>query len=392
MKKYEFRDALEAAVPEASADFGYAVRQTIAELARNEVGSETPLPMKPTVNKRRVLTVVLAAALLVAAVATAATLLSRNVFDVTMGDMPTNASALTQYNLAKETIGDAEITVKEAAYDGMTLYLVYSIRDTTATEQFGAVDKDTDERRLRQEDYERIEKLGVGWWWDNLWIDGKSVSMPNMSGGDDLPGEDPGEILYYMQYRLDQENMFLDGKDVEIALPVGERQTADSLIRTEDGLAKPEKGMVAFRMDCSSRDQVTTETPNILKEGPRWSAKVSKVVYSPIQMYVTLDWAVKPEVLEAFIAENSDGYYENDVKLWDYDGLEICGGEIMSLKLVDKDGKPVFETTSGFYGCKGAGNDQAWYTFPYAEKYPDIMYLAPESDGELDMTQAIRVK
>ncbi len=392
MKKYEFRDALEAAVPEASANFGYAVRQTLAALARSEQENTAPVPAKPMMPKRRVLTIVLAATMLVAAVATAATLLARNVFDVTMGDTPMNAKALTQYDLAKETIGDAEIAVKEAAYDGMTLYIVYSIRDLTATEQLGVVDKGTGERRLREEDYQRIEKLGVGWWWDNLWIDGRSVNMPNMSGGDDLPGDQPGEALYYMQYRLDQENVFLDGKDVEIAMPVGVRQTGDSLTQTENGIAKPEKGVVAFRLDCSSREQVTTETPDFPMEGSKWTAKATKVVYSPLQMYVTLDWAIKPEVLAAYIAENGDGYYENGQKLWDYDGLEICGGEMMGLILVDKDGKPVFDAMGGFYGCGGASDTQAWYTFPYAEKYPETMFLAPEIDGEVDMTQAIKVK
>ncbi len=391
MKKHELRDALAAAVPEAAPIFGSAMRATLAELARQENERQGTPIAKRVMNKRRALTLVLAVLLLVAAVATAATLLARDLFDVTMGDTPTNAASLTQYNLAKETVGSAEITVREAAYDGMTLYIVYSIRDLTATEPLGAADE-SGERRLREEDYARIEGLGVGWWWDNLWIDGKSVNMPNMSGGEDLPGEENGEALYYMQYRLDQENVFLDGKSVEIALPIGERQAFESLIRTDEGIAKPEKGMVTFRLDCSSRGQVATEEPNLTTEAAKWRAKVSKVVYTPLQMYVTLDWAVKPEVMAAYIAENGDGYYENGVKLWAYDGAEVCGGEIMSMKLVDEGGKPVFETMRGYYGCKGMGAEQAWYTFPYAERYPEKMYLAPEVGGEVDMAQAVRVK
>ena len=64
-------------------------------------------------------------------------------------------------------------------------------------------------------------------------------------------------------------------------------------------------------------------------EGESWSAKVSRAVYSPIQLYLTVDWTIKPDVLAAYIAENGDGYYENGVKLWDYDALEVCGSEIM---------------------------------------------------------------
>lgn len=393
MKKREFQHALEMIVPETPPVFASAVRDTLAGLARCAEKEENA-PMKPIVNKRRTLTLILAAILLLAAVATAATLLSRNVFDVTMGDTPQNAPALTQYDLAKETVGNAEITIKEAAYDGMALYVVYGIRDVTATEPMGAAEEGSGERRLTQEDFERIEKLDVGWWWDNLWIDGKMVNMPNMSGGDNLPGVEPGEALYYMQYRLDQENVFLDGKNVEIAMPIGQRQEYDSLVIDPNtgAIVKPEKGMVTFHLDCSSRERVTTETPGILMEGPKWSAKVSQVVYSPIQMYVTVDWEIKPGVLEKYIAENGDGYYQDGVRLWSYDGLEVCGGEIMSLRLVDESGNPVFETMEGFYGCGGASATQVWYTFPYTEEYPEKMYLAPEIDGEIDLTQKIQVK
>lgn len=393
MKKFELRHKLEAAVPEASPLFGRALRETLAGLARQEELRGESAPAKPMIPKRRALVFILAAILLVAAVAAAATLLARNVFDVTLGDTPSNAASLTQYNLASERVGDARITVREAAYDGMTLYIVYSIRDMAATQPWGGEDE-SGYRYLRQEDYEAVEKLGVGWWVDHIWIDGEAVDMPNMSGGEELPGEEPGEALYYMQYRLDQVDLYLEGKNVEIALPIGERQPLDSLVISREpyAIAKPEKGMVTFHMDCSSREQVKTETPNILLEGPRWSAKASQVVYSPIQMYVTLEWAIRPEALEEYIAENGDGYYENGVKLWDYDALEICGGDIMNLRLVDGSGKPVFETMKGFYGCGGAGNTQAFYTFPYAPEYPDIMYLAPEIEGKIDMELGIRLK
>lgn len=394
MKKHDFHDALKAAIPDASLSFGFALRKTIAGFAQPEGEKEGPMPMKPVISKRRALTVVLAAMLAVAAVATAAALIARNVFDVTMGDTPANAASLTHYNLAKERIGDAEIAIREAAYDGMTLYILYSIRDLTATQPLGAFDAQTGERLLRSEDYDRIDKLGVGWWWDSLWIDGEPVSMPNMSSFEDLPGEEPGEIRYYAQYRLDQAGVFLYSESTEIALPIGERQPMAVLTITQEPyhVAKPQKGMVTFHMDCSNRDQVIAKTPDIPTDAGQWRAKVSRVVYSPIQLYVTLDWEIKPDVLRDYIAENGDGYYENGVKYWDYDGLAVCGSEIMSMTLVDGNGKPMFETLQGFYGCKGAGNTEAWYTFPYAEKYPDTMYLAPEIGGELDMTKAVRVR
>lgn len=391
MKKYEVRQALQAVVPDVPPRFGNALRETLAQLACQE--GEGTAPRRPMMRKRRALALALIAVLLLAAVAAAATLLARNVFDVTLGDTPVGAASLTQSNLAREVVENAEITVKEAAYDGMTLYILYGIRDMTATRQLGAEDE-RGYRYLRQEDYQRIESLGVGWWVDHIWIDGNAVDMPSMSGGDTLPGEEPGEALYYMQYRLDQVELYLEGTHVEIALPIGQRQSLDSLAVSRDPyrVAKPDRGMVTFSMDCSSREQVVTQTPNLPTEGPRWSARVTQVVYSPIQMYVTLEWAVRPEALEAYTAENGDGYYQDGVKLWDYGGLEVAGDEIMSLRLVDAGGKPVFETMQGFYGCGGVGNTQAFYTFPYAPEYPQEMYLAPEIQGKIDMALGIRVK
>lgn len=393
MTKSSIRNRMNAAIPDMPSGFHNAVTQTLTGLAQIAPEERAHTAAKPALNRRRVLAIALAAALMLAAVAVAATLM-HGVFDVTLGDEPANASALTQTNLARETVGNAEITVKEAAYDGMALYILYSIRDRTADQPLGTLDSQTGEQTIMEDGQARIDALGVGLWLDNLWMDGQVVHMPNMSKGYSLPGEENSEMLYYNQYRLDQENLYLDGKNVEIALPIGEWQAAESLARDPQTgeLLKPEKGMITFHMDCSIRNGIVTETPNILMEGKKWSAKVSKAVYSPIQLYITVDWTIKPEVLAAYIAENGDGYYENGVKFWDYDALEVCGSEIMNLQLVDQNGKPVFETTQGYYGCGGASVTQAWYTFPYAETYPGSMYLAPEINGEPDMSQAIPVR
>ena len=409
MKKTDIRTRMNQTVPAMPAGFHSAITQTLAGLAQEapeaapgiaEKPAVTNAAMhiikpaaKPAVNCRRVLVIALAATLLLAAVAAAATIL-RGVFEVTLGDAPANAPALTQTDLVRETVGNAEITVKQAAYDGMTLSILYGIRDTAANEPLGTPNTRSGERALTESDEARIVALGVGAWLDNLWIDGQIVHMPNMSATYSLPGTENGEILYYNLYRLDQENLVLDGKNVEIALPIGKRQKAESLARDPQTgeLLKPQQGMVTFHMDCSARNGIVTETPNMLMQGTNWSAKVSKAVYSPIQLYITVDWTIKPDVLAAYIAENGDGYYENGIKLWDYDALEVCGSEIMNLQLVDQAGKPVFENMQGYYGCGGASATEAWYTFPYAESYPSPMYLAPELDGEPDMSQAIRVR
>ena len=392
MKRRELNHALKAAIPQASPLFAQAIRGTIAQLKRADALKEEPVKMKIT--KRRTMTIVLAAIVLVATAAVAATLFTHGLFDVTMGNTPQNAASITQYNLARETVDNTEITVKEAAYDGMALYILCGVRDQKADEPLGTVDEDTGERFFLMDDYDSLDTMNVRLWLDGLWIDGRHVGMPAMSVTDELPGAENGEVLYYYMLRLDQIGLYLDGRDVEITLPIGEPQEYETLTADpETGeLEQPGAGVITFRMDCSGRDQIPVAHPNVVAESTNWSAKASQVVYSPLRLYITVDWEIKPEVLDAYIAENGDGYYENGEKMWDYDALEVCGGDLMYMRLVDETGQPVFDAMHGYYGCNSVSNTQAWFTFPYAQTYPDTMYLAPEIDGELDMAQAVRVR
>ena len=393
MKKREFVERLDAMIPQTPPCFHHALLQTLEEIAAEEKEGEEII-MTPVRKKSYTLAIVLAVVLLLAAVATAATLLRHNVFEVTMGDVPSKGGEMIQYDLAEETVGNFEIKIREAAYDGMSLYIAYSIRDLTAEEPMGVAEAEDGIRYLSVEDAEKMADWNVGWWWDNIWIDGEAIDMPSMSGGEETGSDTPGELLSYQQYRLDQEGVFLTGDRVEIALPIGERQTIDAIVRDPESgqVLLPEKGMVTFYLDCSSRDEVVTATPNEVTHGEQWDAQVSSVVYSPIQMYITLDWNVHENAMEAYIAENGDGYYIDGEKMWDYNGLDVCGGVIMSLELVKKDGTPVFASMRGYYGCGGCGPEEAWFTFPYLEEYPDEMFLAPVGENGADMTQAIRVR
>lgn len=352
---------------------------------------------KPPVRRARRLSfgTALLIALLLAAIAVAATLLSHSVFEMTMGATPENGARITQYNLAKQSFGECDVEIREAAYDGMSLYVVYSIRDRSADGLLGEADENG-VRYLGGTSMPAMERDDIGWWCDHLWIDGKSVDMPNMSGGETIGGDANGEILYYMMYRLDQVDLYLDGKSVEIAMPIGKRQALDSLVYHEETglLDMPKAGLIAFRLDCSLREGVTTERPNIVLDAPDFTAKVSEAVYTPIQLYLTLDTQVKPAAMDAFIAENGEGFYDEQGKLlWPYTGLDVIESWSMNLALVDAAGKPVFERMEGFYGCQGAGAERAWYTFPYREDYPREMYLAPTLPvGGADMTRAVRVR
>jgi len=388
-------DTLNGSFTHVPKGFDMAMRRSFAQIHRQEGQSAAPGRYARRLSFGTVALIIL----LVAAIAVAATLLTHNVFDITMGATPKNAAGITKYDLAKQSFEHCDIEVKEAAYDGMSLYIVYSVRDRGATELLGEVDE-AGIRRPSSEGMAAMEAVmaedNIGWWWDNLWIDGDSVNMPAMSGGDTIAGEEPGELLFYMMYRLDQEKLYLSGTDVEIAMPIGEKQPSESLVQNaETGkIEKPGAGLVTFHLDCSIRADVTTTTPNAEVDLPDMTAKVSEVVYSPIQMYVTVDAQAKQSAMDAYIAENGEGCVDEQGRTqWKYDGLDIIEPWVSNLRLVDGQGKPVFDSMDGFYGYQGASANQAWYTFPYMENYPDEMWLAPmDENGVADMAQALQVK
>lgn len=402
MKSNRLRTQLQQAVPEMPATFDLAMRNALNDILSQEALTNAAPARKPGAGRglrRRMVAYVLAALLLLGAVAVAATYLQHNVFEATMGDNPQNSGAITKYDLAHATVGNCDIDIREAAYDGMALYVVYSIRDRTMTEPLGELSDPNDPsgyRYLNEQAYEMLERNNVGWWFDALWIDGRDTNMPSMSGGMEVGSETPGEILFYMMYRLDQEQLYLTGTDVEIAMPIGERQSFDILEHDpETGLIlKPSKGLVTFRLDCSIRNGVTVAHPNEEAKLDNLTAWTSEVTYSPIQMYITLGMRVDENAMAKFIDENGDGYYDEDGNLlWAYDGMELVQEWIGGVTLVDQTGKPVFDSMDGFYGNQGYGADVAWFTFPYLESYPDEMYLAPMMDSTTaDMTQAVRVK
>lgn len=394
MKRDDLRVQLEQAVPEVPADFDAAMRRTLAGIVAEE-GREKSRP----ISGRRLALLILVIALLLASAAVAA--IRFEIFDSIFGAMPRNADQVMQGNLYQTTINDVEITIKEAGYDGMTLYLMYSYRMLDVDTPFGAGEG------ISEEAAQMLAEHNVGWWIDQLWFDGVSMDMPANSGGVTNGSEIPGEIIECQYWRLDNENVFLNGK-VAISLPIGERQSLEDYYigehpekyDAEGRTLLPEKGVVTFTLDATDmRAKVTEAEPNIIADLPDLTASVSKVSYTPIMMYITLKLDVKQEAMDAYIEANGEGMYfgENNDQLIPYSGMDVFSGWIGGLTLVDGKGQEVFtdmQSEYGFYfGNNGYGDHWAEYLFPYAESYPDEMWLAPrDMNGNIDMTLAVRVR
>jgi len=259
MKKNEIRRQMGQITPGVPISFHEAMEGTLGLICRQEAakGSADTMNIPTKSFKRRTLVLVMAAVLVIATAAIAAGL-HYGLFDTLLGAGRENAEAFIQRDLAKVSYNECDVEVKEAAYDGISLYLVYSVRDRAATAPVGVYDETIKRWFADELSLPAMQRDNIGWWTDNIWINGKSVDMPNMSGGDTMGSDTPGELLFYQMYRLDQENVFLDGK-VEIALPIGERQPPDSLIvhRDPDYVDLPTKGMVTFALDTSAREGQT---------------------------------------------------------------------------------------------------------------------------------------
>ena len=314
--------------------------------------------------------------------------------------VPESAGQLVQKNLYQETVNNVEITVLEAAYDGRSLFLEYSYRmldvdhplGITAAEMYG----DEQPEDVASNDYvyglsddgeEQLYVHNVGWWQDNFWIDGTPLDdMPDGSGQYITGTAVPGELIETDIWRLDNVGVSLEGK-VQISLPIGDRQ---DYMDYRDGRL-PDKGVITFEFDAGDTvSALRVFHPEGETVVPVATVKVRETVFSPMLTYIRMDLSVEPEVLEAFIAENGEGYMDDDGELlWPYGPMDVFGEWIESLTLTDGSGTVLFPDTCG---PEAYSDEEAEFLCPYLETVPEALYLAPvDENGVADMSQAVPV-
>lgn len=352
------------------------------------------------VKKKLSFGLVLALVLTLATVAVAAAM-HWGVFDNLIGGDIQNADTVMQSNLHQETVNNVEITIKEAGYDGRTLWLATSYRLLDVEEPFGHLQGDG----IPMEWEGVLQSHRVGWWMDAMWINGQEINMPGDSYST-MDGSDvPGELLVYEAWRLDNEGVTPNGS-MEIALPIGDTQSVTDYSRKEhpefyndDGMMKtPDKGMVTFTFEPNTVD-IRTEHPCIQADLPLVTAQVSEVVYSPIMTYVTLGLEVKPNAMDAYVQEHGSSVTmtdEGNQQSFDYSysGQDVFSAWVESLVLVDGNGEKLFSNMNDLfgYGLTGYHDTEAEFLFPYQESWPDEMYLAPMNGEAVDMSLAVKLK
>ncbi len=400
MKQESFRRELNNLTPDVPEVFHQRVEAFLQEKVDQEVNMKKSTKRALATGARfssRALILALVAVLALGTVAFAAT--QWGIFDSLsdiLGAQPPTADDVLQSNLHQETVNGVEITIREAGYDGKTLFLQYSYCLPGISEPVGQVSAKTGERMLTDDDLALLAEHNVGWWVDAFWVNGQPMDMANNSGGNHHGSEIPGEIIRTEYWRLDNNDVELNGK-VEIALPIGEKQPAEYRKAIFDMASEqytlPDKGVVTFTFDASNiLSRVVKTTPNITTVTPDVTVRVSEVAYTPLMTYITLVMEPNADSIAAFKAENGAGFYaEDNTLLWEYNGADVYSAWISELQLVDGNGKPVFP---GHWGNNGCGEVWAEFTYPYMdpENLPEQLWLAPVDGGVADMTCAIRVK
>lgn len=303
------------------------------------------------------------------------------------------ASAYIAHDLAEVETNGYRVRVEEAVYDGMTLYVRYSIRDMSCDHLLGETNVDTGRRMLNEQEITAFDHAPVGWWTDNLWINGQNVDMPGLSGGETCAGDENGEIVVSEMYRLDQVGVFLSG-DVQIDLPIGEKQHYDyemwqSMLKEDGTFRKPDAGIVSFTLNCDAPVTHYADGERvILPDGT--AAWVESADDTPVKLYVTVRFEISDAQREAFRAENGEGYVFPDGTVMPFDDVDMVGSWVYGLTLVDADGKPLRASLGYGEGNWGVGSGVADYVFSHEDAYPEQVYLAPQmGEDSADMAWAI---
>lgn len=403
MKQETFRRELKNLTPDVPEVFHQRVDAFLQEKVDQEVNMKESTKRALYMGGRfssHALIFALVAVLMLGTVAYAAT--QWGIFDTLtwLGTQPPTADSVMQGKLHTETINGVEITIEEAGYDGKTLFLQYSYRFPGVTEQLGEVMGKKGVRMLTEDDLALFDQYGIGWWIDAFWVNGQCMDMAGGSGSEDRPGKNPGEIIHTEYWRLDNIDVELTG-EVEIALPIGERQPlSEYTLRdhpekydADQNLIKPDKGLVTFTFDAKDTlSRVVKTNPNIATVTPDVTVRVSEAAYTPLMTYITLAMEPNPDSIAAYKAQHGEGWIDEDGNLlWAYTGMDVYGAWISSLQLVDGEGTMIFLDNGG---CNSCGEDWAEFTYPYmdAENLPEQLWLAPVGNGVADMEYAIRVK
>lgn len=294
------------------------------------------------------------------------------------------ASGLVRIAEVSATVGDVIVSIDEVAYDGVTAYVCYMLKDTKATEPFGTLDGDHYLLDGTETDVFAAKK--VGWWQDRIQVNGQEYSMP-LAGGQSFGSDEPGVVRHYLSIRLDQAGIAY-GEAETLGLPITDKDCTDG-------------GYLTVQLSAVAKDKLTIERQDVSAALGDTAATAVETVFTPIKMYVTVKLApVAAAVTEQQGVEQAE-IDQQASKTPELTGLKvdqqwaavsINSKWASSAVVADADGKVVKAMMQGFSGPAAIGADMAMFEFTAMDKYPGELYLAAVGDdGNPDMSKAVRI-
>lgn len=254
MQNESNRHRLERAFPPMDAAFDHAVRSTL----ENIVQEDTMQVKRPL----RVLAITLALVICLAgtALAVGSGLNLFNFFEDIGSPSPTvqpEAYTLTAHDVASHSFEHTDVAVREAAWDGRVLRILYSVRDRTVDRVFTDDDIWTGNYDLPGA---RQDGITADWGCDYLYVNGVSLCLTGWMAS--RAGSEPGEVLVALESdlveRIASEKADITlGDTFEVWLPIigmgGKDETPEDLHFTVQNtdlvgvrhIALPEKTVLA---------------------------------------------------------------------------------------------------------------------------------------------------
>lgn len=304
----------------------------------------------------------------------------------------------------------------EVYYDGVSAYVLYTIREIGATESIGTPDAEG-KYWLDGEDEHYVNNRGVGWHEDCLIINGQKVDMP-ITDEAWYGSEEPGVVKHYMKIRLDQAKIALPKDDpnaLTLPIPYGQVKTLGlpvgddmPLNRNDIHFEEMEAYRAANQIDDTGYLFANLNTPEIEVKSFDVNRKIGnstigsvETIVTPVRLYINV--ILTPD--EAAVAAQHEK--DKAIPNWENVPVDFSAGTVndewaFAVTLVDADGNELKDMCRGFAtGVMGVGANVAMFEYNlqvsnengYAmPEMPEQLYLAVVADdGTIDMTTAVQV-
>ena len=273
------------------------------------------------------------------------------------------AEDMIHYDLAEVRTGKLTWKVKEAAYDGRVLRVLYSVRDTEADAPLTGSDPFTDYyENMYQNHGVALEADGCG----ELFVNGQPVNMESL---DARYSEENGEIEFWFDCRLEGYHgiKLLPEGEITVSLPFH--------FKNEEARAGAEADALTFSMDVGdAASRYALSLPASYDLGTGAVLSFTDLHFSPVTVFIDAEIVFSPErgiqpPEDEWDAERWNAFFES---IPEYMAL-------FDMHLENADGEILGEQTDGSVGHNVDDAGVFSIIFRYentpSEKYTDVNYL-----------------